>query len=139
MKQMSLMQIAAACGGTYYGGEEAGRTEVTGITSDSRMIEPGFLFAALKGERVDGHRFIPQAFEKGALCVLAEQAPADSPGPYILVQSCYQALKDIAGYYRKALGITVVGIGRKRGKDKYKGNGGFCPGTKYRCRDAGQF
>lgn len=59
MKQMSLVQIAAACGGAYHGSEEAGMKEVTGITSDSRQIEEGFLFVALKGERVDGHRFIP--------------------------------------------------------------------------------
>ena len=38
--------------------------EVTGVVIDSRKVEPGFLFAAVKGERVDGHSFIPAVFAK---------------------------------------------------------------------------
>ena len=51
-----------------------------------------------------------QVFEKGAAAVLVEDAPAEAKGPYIQVASCYQALKDIAEFYRKTLTIPVVGI-----------------------------
>lgn len=120
MKQMSLERIAEACNGVYVGPEEAKQTEVTGVTSDSRQVEDGFLFAALKGERVDGHKFVPQTFENGAACVLVEDAPQNPAGPYIQVASCYQALKDIAEYYRQALGIKVVGIVGSVGKTSTK-------------------
>lgn len=120
MKQMSLENIAAACSGIYVGPEEAKHIEVTGVTSDSRQVEEGFLFAALKGERVDGHKFVPQTFEKGAVCVLVEDAPENPAGPYIQVESCFQAMKDIAEYYRKTLSIPVVGIVGSVGKTSTK-------------------
>lgn len=55
MKHMSLAEIASACGGTYVGDDGLKSVEVTGVVIDSRKVEPGFLFAAVKGERVDGH------------------------------------------------------------------------------------
>ena len=64
MKEMSLNQIARACQGTYVGSEEQKSSEVTGIDIDSRKIEPGYLFVAVKGARVDGHSFIPAVFAK---------------------------------------------------------------------------
>ena len=67
---MSLKEIAVACGGVYYGSEEAYHQEVTGVAIDSRKVEPGFLFVAVRGARVDGHVFIPQVMEKGALCAI---------------------------------------------------------------------
>ena len=70
MKNMSLNQIALACGGTYTGTETQRFREVSGVVIDSRKVEPGFLFVALKGERVDGHSFIPTVYAKGAACVL---------------------------------------------------------------------
>ena len=44
--------------------------DILGITSDSRLVEPGFLFAALPGENVDGRDFIPHAARSGAVAVL---------------------------------------------------------------------
>ena len=46
---------------------------ITGMTSDSRAVEPGFLFAALKGVAADGHDYIPQALANGAVAVLASR------------------------------------------------------------------
>ena len=51
MKHMSLKEIAVACGGVYYGSEEAYHQEVTGVAIDSRKVEPGFLFVAVRGAR----------------------------------------------------------------------------------------
>lgn len=120
MKQMSLKEIAAACGGTYFGKDEFAAREVTGVAIDSRKIETGFLFVPIKGARVDGHDFIPQVIEKGALATLSEKPLGNVSFPYILVESAPQALKDIARHYRQALGIKVVGISGSVGKTSTK-------------------
>ena len=110
MKHMSLQEITAACHGQYFGGEAVSHIEVAGVAIDSRKIEKDWLFIPIKGTRVDGHSFIPQVMEKGALCTLSEVVLENVSHPYILVDSCEQALKDIAEHYRKALDIKVVVI-----------------------------
>lgn len=120
MKSMTLEHIAAACSGTYYGPSENLKTEVAGITIDSRKAESGWLFAATVGERVNGHSFIPSCYEKGAVCCLGEQPPVCEDRSYIQVDSTFQALKDIAEYYRSTLEIPVVGITGSVGKTSTK-------------------
>lgn len=63
MKNMTLENIATVCG-VYHGDPAKSKQEVTNIVIDSRKIEPGGLFIATKGERVDGHSFIGQVMEK---------------------------------------------------------------------------
>ena len=89
MKNMSLENIAAACGGRYYGDENKKKQIVTSITTDSRKAENGCLFVAIKGERVDGHDFVSQVYREGALCVLSERELTGDElgGSYILVES----------------------------------------------------
>lgn len=120
MKAMSLREITAAVGGTYYGDESKLVLEVTGVAIDSRKVLEGYLFVPLKGARVDGHTFIPQVMESGALCTLTEQELPEATYPYIQVPSCEQALKDLAEHYRKALDIKVVGITGSVGKTSTK-------------------
>ncbi len=120
MKSMSLREIAAVCGGTYFGEETKLDMEVTGVAIDSRKVADGYLFVPIKGARVDGHYFIPQVMEKGALCTLSERELEDADYPYILVSSSEQALKDLAEHYRKALDIKVVGITGSVGKTSTK-------------------
>ena len=120
MKHMSLKEIAAACGGKYYGNEASLSLEVTGVAIDSRKIEEGYLFIPIKGARVDGHDFIPQVMEKGALCTLSEKELGDVSYSYILVNSCEGAMKAIAQHYRTTLGIKVVGITGSVGKTSTK-------------------
>lgn len=120
MKHMSLQEIASACGGTYYGNDSLLSTEVTGVAIDSRKISQGYLFIPIKGARVDGHDFIPQVMEAGALCTLSERKLRDVPYSYILVDSCVDAMKAIAAHYRTALGIKVVGITGSVGKTSTK-------------------
>ena len=120
MKHMSLQEIAAACGGVYHGDPAAAAREVSGVVIDSRKVEKDSLFVAIKGARVDGHSFIPQVMEKGALCSVSEQDLGDVDYPYIRVASCEQALKDIAEHYRRSLDIKVVGISGSVGKTSTK-------------------
>lgn len=120
MKAMSLREIATACSGEFYGEKEKLNEQVTSVVIDSRKAESGCLFVPIKGARVDGHTFIPQVMENGALCTLTEQPLGEVPYSYILVKSCEQALKDLAEHYRKALDITVVGVTGSVGKTSTK-------------------
>lgn len=120
MKNMTLKEITVACGGIYYGEDSHYYEEVSGVAIDSRKIRPGYLFVPIRGNRVDGHMFIPQVIEDGALCTLSERRMDGVSHPYILVSSTEQALKDIAEHYRKALGIKVVGITGSVGKTSTK-------------------
>lgn len=132
MKNMSLQQIARACDGLYVGEESQKTLEVSGVVIDSRKVEPGNLFVAVKGERVDGHSFIPSVFEKGAACALCEDAPEQPAGPYIQVPSCLEAIKRIAAYYRSTLTIPVIGISGSVGKTSTKEMIAAVLGQKYK-------
>lgn len=79
-------------------------TEFCGATFDSRQVKPGMLFVALKGEKSDGHDYIPQALEKGAAGVV----------------DGYDELNRVANEYRKTLKATVVGITGSAGKTTTK-------------------
>lgn len=120
MKNMTLENIAAACGGTFFGREEDKVREIAGAVIDNRLIEKDYLFIAIKGARVDGHSFIPAAFEAGALAVLSEKELENPAGAYILVDSCEAAMKKIAKFYRQSLDIKVVGITGSVGKTSTK-------------------
>ncbi len=120
MKNMTLENIAKACNGTYYGSDEAKKVEIKGAVIDSRQVEESFLFIPIKGEKVDGHKFIPNVFERGAAAVLSEVELEDPAGPYILVESTPIALKAIAEFYREQLDIKFVGIAGSVGKTSTK-------------------
>ena len=120
MKNMTLENIAAACGGQiYYMREDLAQETAKGVVIDSRQIEPGYIFVATKGERVDGHRFIPDVFAKGALAVICEVLPEEDLGPCILVEDSFMALKQAAAFYRQQLNI-LVGITGSVGKTSTK-------------------
>ncbi len=118
MKNMTLTQIAKACDGMLYGVDPG--LAVTSVVMDSRKVEKGYLFIASEGARVDGHSYISEVFDKGALGVVCEKAPDTPKGPYILVENSFLALKRIAMWYREQLDIKVVGITGSVGKTSTK-------------------
>lgn len=120
MKNMTLENIARACGGVYFGAEDKKQCEISGAVIDNRLVEQDFLFIPIKGARVDGHDFIPAAFEAGALAVLSEKQLEGVTKPYILVESTERAMKKIAKFYRQSLDIKVVGITGSVGKTSTK-------------------
>ena len=130
MLNMTLQNIAEACEGTLYCDTKVKNREIACAVIDSRKMEAGGLFFATKGERVDGHRFIGQVFDAGALCVVTEKmpetvleecgTPVESWGAYILVQDTFEALKKIAAFYRAQLSIPVIGITGSVGKTSTK-------------------
>src|ERR1700752_5200398 len=56
--------------------------EITGITSDSRLVKPGYLFFAIKGAATDGHKYIKQVVDAGAAAVIGENPAIILPVPY---------------------------------------------------------
>jgi UDP-N-acetylmuramoyl-tripeptide--D-alanyl-D-alanine ligase len=120
MKNFTLEEIAAACGGTYVGGESLKQTAITSVERDSRQIKDGSLFLAIKGERVDGHDFIEKCYDLGAVCAICEKAPQNPSKPYILVNSTLEAVKKIAKAYRNKFDIPVVGVSGSVGKTSTK-------------------
>ncbi len=131
MKNLTLENIAAVCGGTYHGKDDLRTCEVNSITTDSREASEGCLFAAIAGERVDGHDYIGKAADKGAMAVLCEKEPAEDI-PYILVKSTLEALQKTAAYYLEQLNIPVVGITGSVGKTSTKETIASVLAQKYR-------
>lgn len=120
MKNMTLKNIAAAVNGKLVADAIIAEKEVQGVVLDSRKVEEGYLFIATRGEKVDGHSFIESVFEKGALGVISEKELPNPKGPYILVKDSFQALKDVAEFYRRQLSVRVVGITGSVGKTSTK-------------------
>lgn len=119
MRGISVKQAAEIVNGKLYGTQGLD-SEILGVTIDSRKVENGYMFAALKGERVDGHDYIAKAFELGAVCCIAEKLPEDISGTVIIVPDVAAALKILAENYRKRFDIPVIGIAGSVGKTTAK-------------------
>ncbi|MCR4892023.1 MAG: UDP-N-acetylmuramoyl-tripeptide--D-alanyl-D-alanine ligase [Lachnospiraceae bacterium] len=120
MKDMTLQNIASAVGGNLFCREGQENIRINKAEVDSRRIQPGDIFIATVGERTDGHRFIPDVFQKGAAAVICEKLPEEPEGPCIQVKSSLKALEDMASYYRSGLSVRVVGITGSVGKTSTK-------------------
>ena len=119
MRNMTLAHAAAACGGKLCGRYDE-NSPLGRIVIDSRAVEPGDLFAAYKGERVDGHDYIAAAFDKGAACCVAQRIPEGEMRPILLVEDVQRALEQIAEAYRTTLSLPIVGITGSVGKTSAK-------------------
>ena len=119
MQNMTLANIAACLQSSLCQAEGREQLEITGAVLDSRKVEPGYAFFATKGEKVDGHSFIPQVAEKGAALVICQEVPTVEI-PYILVEDTFDALKKVAGFYREQLSIPIIGVTGSVGKTSTK-------------------
>jgi UDP-N-acetylmuramoyl-tripeptide--D-alanyl-D-alanine ligase len=93
------------------------------VSTDTRTLEPGALFIALRGENFDGHRFLGKAEERGALAAIVDEAgiaeyPCDLP--IYIVKDTLKAYGDLASGYRRQFSIPVVGITGTVGKTTTK-------------------
>ena len=96
-----------------------GEISFTGITTDSRQIVPGRLFAALAGQTFDGHDYLQQAKDLGAVAALVDRdVPADLP--VLKVTDVLAALGTLAGHWRNACPAKVIGITGSNGKTTVK-------------------
>ncbi len=120
MNGMNLLTVAAACGGAYVGDADLAPREPNEIVIDSRVVKEGNLFAALPGEKADGHAFVSKAFDAGAAACLVTHVPAGETRPCIVVEDVVAAMGDIAAAYRGTLQIPVIGITGSVGKTTMK-------------------
>ena len=98
---------------TATGGIASAPFTANGVTFDSREVGPGDLFVALTGEATDGHRFLDQAFERGAAGAIVSQASAY---PHILVPDTMAALENLARAARARTTAKIVGVTGSVGK-----------------------
>lgn len=93
-------------------------TQISGISIDSRTIQPGHLFVAMKGGNVDGHDFIQKAIDSGAAAVIGDRNLSGLSVPYIRLENPRQALTwlSAAFYNWPARKLTVIGVTGTDGK-----------------------
>jgi len=92
-------------------------TNISGICYDTRTIRNGELFVAIRGFETDGHKYIENAVENGAVCVICEEAPSVSI-PYIIVEDSRKALATISAVWfgHPAKKLKIVGVTGTNGK-----------------------
>jgi len=94
---------------------------VAGVCIDSRVAEAGDLFVALRGNRTDGHHYLQEVFDKGAVAALVEYVPLGSEEmPLLRTPNTVHALGQLARHYRRQFNATVVGITGSTGKTTTK-------------------
>ncbi|MGL4313311.1 MAG: UDP-N-acetylmuramoyl-tripeptide--D-alanyl-D-alanine ligase [Sphingomonas sp.] len=98
---------------TATGGQASGDFAASAVTFDSREVEPGALFIALKGAATDGHRFIDEVFARGAAGAIVSQPIAQ---PHVLVPDTMAALEALAVAARARTAATIIGVTGSVGK-----------------------
>ncbi|HSN39468.1 MAG TPA: UDP-N-acetylmuramoyl-tripeptide--D-alanyl-D-alanine ligase [Burkholderiales bacterium] len=121
MAMMGIAEAARALDAGIHGGD----VTFDAVNTDSRAIKRGDLFVALKGERFDGHRFVPQAAAAGAAAAMVETPelgmPASETGlPLIVVKDTRLALGRLGAYWRGKFSMPVVALTGSSGKTTVK-------------------
>ena len=93
---------------------------IKGIATDSREIQSGDLYIAIKGEKVDGHSFLNQVFENGALAALVSDINDQVHGNQIQVRDTIESIGKIATEWRRQFNIPIIGITGSNGKTSTK-------------------
>jgi UDP-N-acetylmuramoyl-tripeptide--D-alanyl-D-alanine ligase len=110
---MSLTELARAVDALEVRGD--GRTGFTSVSNDTRTLQPGALYVALRGERFDGHDYAQAAVERGAAAVLGERA-VDIGAPQIIVADSRRALGAGAAQWRARFTLPVIAVTGSNGK-----------------------
>jgi UDP-N-acetylmuramoyl-tripeptide--D-alanyl-D-alanine ligase len=117
MPTLTFTQLAEMIGGRVVQGGDAVSSSVI---IDSREIKPGAVFFAIKGERLDGHDFVGQALEKGAVGAVVSRVPEQVTGALIQVDDPNRALQRLASSIRDRYDVTLIGITGSAGKTTTK-------------------
>ncbi|MCI2778050.1 UDP-N-acetylmuramoyl-tripeptide--D-alanyl-D-alanine ligase [Clostridium perfringens] len=123
MLELNLQEIVKATKGALL--KEADVKEIKAVSTDTRKIEEGTMFIALKGENFNGNNYVLDAFNKGAKIAIVDEVKCDlnelkEDVALIKVQNTGRALMDLAKFYREKLGLKVVGITGSAGKTSTK-------------------
>ena len=112
------MQLSAACAalnGKLIGADR----RFTGCSYDSRTVQPGELFIALRGAARDGHDFVSNAYAKGACAALVDREAA-YPLPVVRVDDARQQSGLLAGHWRAGFELPVIAVTGSNGKTTVK-------------------
>ncbi len=120
MRQTTLAEVARLAGGRVLQGDPA--LAVTRLHTDTRTLAQGDCFVALRGDRFDGHTFVPQARQHGAVAALISTRPPDAPAGLGLVEvpDTLEGLQRFAGTYRSLLSVRTIGVTGSSGKTSTK-------------------
>ncbi len=120
--ELSLNEILEAISGKVI---VEGKTDFNKICIDTRKIERDNIYLAINGERFNGNKFVVEAFEKGASIAIVDEILFDTKEikqgkTVIKVENSEKALLDLASFYRKKLGIKIIGVTGSCGKTSTK-------------------
>src|SRR5262249_47040651 len=121
MDQRSVSFILDACKGELVAGTED--AAINRVCTDSRQVQQGDLFVAIKGERFDGHQFLQEVTRKGAKALMVERdkAPSVATGcPVVVVPNTRVALGQLGTRYRQDFDLPFVAVGGSNGKTTTK-------------------
>lgn len=121
LEKLVVSEILEATGGELLRGSAA--ADVTGASTDTRLIKAGDVFFALRGEKSDGHLYVPDALKAGASGVVVADGmsvPIDSSGFVIKVDDPLWSLGELAAYYRSKFEVRTVGVTGSVGKTTTK-------------------
>ncbi len=118
------MTLSIAECARWLGVRAEGDRGITSVSTDTRTLEPGALFVALKGETHDGHDHVAAAFEKGAAAAVVSR-PVEGKGPLLMVADTLEAMQRLAGAARErwggsSPGRTLVAVTGSAGKTTTK-------------------
>ncbi len=117
MADFTIREILDATGGTLFAPSGFGEPVVHGFTIDTRTLTPGMGYVAIRGGTFDGHRFIPDAMEKGAVLSISD---TDVPTPHVRVENTVLAYQNLAKLHRERFDLPVVCITGSVGKTTTK-------------------
>lgn len=115
--RFTIEELLNATGGTLYAPSDFSDPVIDGLTIDTRTLLPGMAYVAIRGGTFDGHRFIPDAMEKGAVLSISD---TDVPFPHIRVENTVLAYQNIAKMHRERFDLPVVCITGSVGKTTTK-------------------
>ena len=116
---LTLRHIQEATEGCFVQGDKAGC--VNGVSIDSRQIKKGNLFIAIRGQRLDGHKFLDEVIKKGAKAVIVSKGVAlPQHIAVIRVKDTTRALGCVANYHRRQFNIPVIAVTGSAGKTTTK-------------------
>lgn len=114
--RFTLKELATDTCGQWIGTPPDETQYCPGVTTDSRQVEPGHCFWALRGEHCDGHDYIEQVLKCGAACCVVDHNPDITGGPLLQVEDVTTALGQLAAALRERFTGTVVAVTGSVGK-----------------------
>ena len=100
------------------GGRFAKEWAATSLSIDSRTVEPGALFVAIRGDNSDGHAYVKDALAKGAVAAVVDHVPEDVAGdaPLLIVADTFEALQELGYASRNRCGGKMIAVTGSVGK-----------------------